>query len=75
MYYAAKYFTFSSCLPAWSTDTLLDAVYIWYVWVGGGLIPATIVLVSNILAIIQLRKVRNKTINLYYIISATPILY
>lgn len=59
MSYAAKYFTFSSCLPAWSTDTLLDAVYIWYVWVGGGLIPATIVLVSNILAIIQLRRVRN----------------
>ena len=64
-----KYFTFSSCLPAWSTDRLRDAVYIWYVWIGGGLIPATIVLVSNILAILTLKRVRNKIINFDFLLE------
>ena len=53
--YVQNYF---SCLPAWNKNSLKDVAFICYVCIAGGIIPATVIVMSNILVFNALQKVR-----------------
>merc|ERR1711997_1354608 len=46
-----------SCLPAWNKNSLKDVAFICYVCIAGGIIPAAIIVLSNILVFNALQKV------------------
>ena len=52
--YVKNYF---SCLPAWNKNSLKDVAFICYVCIAGGIIPAAIIVLSNILVFNALQKV------------------
>ena len=52
--YVQNYF---SCLPAWDKNSLKDVAFICYVCIAGGIIPATVIVMSNLLVFNALQKV------------------
>ena len=52
--YVKNYF---SCLPAWNKNSLKDVAFICYVCIAGGIIPAAVIVLSNILVFNALQKV------------------
>ena len=52
--YVKYYF---SCLPAWNKNSLKDVAFISYVCIAGGIIPAAVIVLANIIVFNALQKV------------------
>ena len=52
--YLKNYF---SCLPSWNKNSLRDVAFISYVCMAGGIIPAAVIVLSNMLVFNSLQKV------------------
>ena len=58
-FYLYTFNVFLSCLPSWSNDNVTEVAYIWCVAVIGGLIPAVLMMISNIFVVNTLYVVSN----------------
>ena len=46
-----------SCLPTWSNDNIHELAYVWYVCLAGGIIPAFLMVTTNIYVVFASPKV------------------